>query len=443
MMRARHMISLLFILIIALGVASNNARARTAEEREAEIQERQQQRDTEISSRQTQRLKEINLRLEERYYIDIIRQVDAYSLDIYATLLPLVRRVSGAELRARNLIYNRLQDLGIALEPQPGRPLPDGIADFDVEEKFTNVQTCLDGGFFLGTNPPLFQTRGDCFLYNVPASGVAPDQSGLSTVPGPGFFNFNGDWPSFSSRLAPIGGAPIFSIGGVTLPPEWLPFLLPPFLPDGITYRPPNLPDSDPFTRDDLTSSITPYYSPNSPQILTGYASQCMRGVPARYFPEYYSNATGLTQAEIAMIDLNETIDTACPVDVLIQQVLIDLFTGFLNDLLGTEIGTMNTLPFPEYSALANNLAVYEQAGILNNTPFAGFQVMDYCAPLGCTFPDEIFFEFMIDIERNLFRSYVADMRNSVEILRQAYRALTFDIGQALAYHEYYLRNPQ
>lgn len=390
---------------------------------------RNAQRDTEVLSRQLERAKEIDLRLEERYYTDIVRQVDATSIDIYAAFMPVVSRIAEVESRARNIVYNRLPDAGIALTPTPNRPLPEGISFFDVEEKFMNAQNCLDGRHFSDGTASWPQMAGNCWLYDVPASGVSPNPNGIQRLPAPSIIGGIIGWPNFTSNLSVLAGA--FNVGfgtggggGWTPPISWLTFLPPPFLPDGVQLT--------------ANGNLVEYYSPGSPQIVTGYASQCMRDVPARYFPEYYPPAANMTAAEISQIPLSETIGTPCDLIDLGEQAITNLLTDVFNSIFGTNLTALNTLPFPEYEALAGNLAIIASLPFFQNQ--ISFAAIDHCAPLECVFPDEAPFNFMVNVERNVYKSHVQDMRRDLEVVRQAYRALYFDLTQALAYHEYYLR---
>lgn len=408
---------------------STHAQQQTAAERQAELERRQDARNTEIISRQLERAKEIDLRLEERYYTDIVRQVDAKSIDIYAAFLPVTARIAEVETRARNIVYNRLPSLGIPLAPEPGKPLPPGVTDFDVEEKFLNAQNCLDGKHFTDGSASWPQIAGNCWRYDVPASGVYPDPAGIPRLPAPTIIGGITGWPNFTSNLAVLAGA--FNVGfgqggsgGWTPPIAWLPTLPPPFLPDGVQVT-----DS---------GALVPYYSPGSPQIVTGYASQCMDDVPARYFPEYYPNAAGMTPEEIATIPLDVTVSTPCDLVDILEEELVGLLTGIFNNIFGTNVQNFDTSPFPEYPALASNLQII--AGLSPFTQTIQFQVQDFCAPLECVFPDEVPFNFVSNIEENVFKSHVQDMRNDLETVRQAYRALYYDLTQALAYWEYYER---
>lgn len=420
---------LLFLGVVAASLLPlfSRAQSRTAAEASAIKAERQDARTVEAKARELARMKEINERFREYYYTRVIPQIDAFSIDLYASFLPMTQRLANVEMRMYNLIYNSMISRGIALS-SPAGPLPDGVIPFNVEEKFYNAQNCLDGKHYPNGNnfgSILFaQTPGPCLLYDVPVSGVAATNTanGLPVINSPRFLSVA--WENFADGMSVIPGGFNFGFGaggngGWSPPITLLPFLPPPFLPDGARL----ILDSD------GNVVALPSYGPQSTQIVTGYASQCLTGVPARYFPNYYMMQNpGVTLEQVLALPLNITLNTPCDLLILAEQVVIDFFANLLNNLLGTSLG-FNTLPFPEYEALPGTI------NQLPTPPFPAYPLIDYCEPLGCSFTENSPFRFAVDLQNRGFKKQVNDMRISVEIIRQAYRALNHDILEALDYH--------
>ena len=267
---------LVLTLLVSL-VSPAVAQQRTEAERQQELADRQAARLVEQASRQLARDKEIDTRYMEHYYTNVIPQIDALSLDIYASFLPIMNRIDNVEVRMHNLIYNVMRSRGIALSPPAGATLPDGVVDFDVEDKFYNAQVCLDNFYHPNGNRNATEVVGNCALYAIPPSGVATDTAGLSQIRPPGLNLLGGpSWDSVFTELSVIPGSIWVSGLSVSPPTQLLPALPPPFLPQGVIIR----------TNNDWTEFDTQLvYGPDSVQLMTGYGSQCMRGVPARYFP--------------------------------------------------------------------------------------------------------------------------------------------------------------
>lgn len=421
-MKHRNLIIFGVLAIIAM-IASPVFAQRTAQERQDEIAAREQARLIEKTSRQLGRDKEKDLRFEEHYYTRIVPKIDAMSIDIYATFLPVVSRITEIETRMNNIVYNTLPALDIPTAPPAGTTLPDGVVDFDVIDKFRVAQSCLDGFYYPTADRSnlLNEAPGNCLLYNIPASGVATNTTGLQVIPSPSLLT--NTWNDFTSELSVIPGGFNFGFssgggGGWSPPIALLPILPPPLLPSGAQITLDR--NGDPI--------LTPFYGPQSLQIVTGYASQCLNDVPARYFPHYYlaQNPTK-TLAEALALPLSVTLDTPCDLLKLGQQGLMNLFTGLFNRIFGTSI-SINTMPFPEYQALPGTIDV------LPSPPFPDYPALDYCDPLNCAFVDNGAFNFALEIQTGVFKRHVTNMRDSLERIRQAYRALNHDILEAIEY---------
>ena len=420
----KQLITILALITLVAGVLPLHIQAaepRSAAEREAEQAARQHARSLEAQSRELARLKEIDLRFEEQYYTKIVPHFDAVSIDMYANFLPVMRRIGEVEFRMENLIYNVMRSRGIALQPVAGQPLPDGVAAFDVEDKFYNAQACADG--FYRPSPGATAIAGNCLLYDIPPSGVATTSAGLTTIQPPGLGI--GGWTNFLDDLSVIPGGFNFGFGaggsgGWSPPLSLFPILPPPFLPQGVRFT----------TGATGTLIAVPDYGPQSLQIVTGYASNCMVGVPARYFPEYYvAQNSGATIADALALPLEVTLDTPCDLISLAQQALTNLLTNLLNKIFPNANLTINTLPFPEYGALPGTIA---------NLPpiFPDYPAIDYCPPLDCKFVENGAFDFAVDMQAGAFRQHIFNMRDGLERIRQAYRALNHDILEALEYHQ-------
>ncbi len=423
----------LTLLAVTFLPAFAQAQNRTAADAAAIKTERQNARTVETTARELARMKEINERFREHYYTRVIPQIDAYSIDLYAAFLPVVRRLANVEMRMYNLIYNVMRSRGIALSSPAGN-LPDGVVPFDVQDKFYNAQNCLDGRHYPNGNNFgsgwLNQNSGRCLLYDVPASGVAGTNTdnGLPVIFSPRLLSVA--WENFSDGMASIPGG--FNIGfgrdgngGWSPPITLLPFLPPPFLPDGSARI---IFDSD------GNPVILPNYGPQSTQIVTGYASQCLNNVPARYFPNYYlmqNPNTPLEIEDVLALPLDVTISTPCNLLILLPQQAINILTDLLNDILNLNppISSFNITPFPEYEKLSETI---DQLPPWVAPPYPS---IDYCSPLVCEFVDNSPFRFAVDLQIQGFKKQVNDMRISLEIIRQAYRALNYDILEALEYH--------
>ena len=115
------------------------------------------------------------------------------------------------------------------------------------------------------------------------------------------------------------------------------------------------------------------------------------------------------------------------------QNALIGLIDKLFDAIFGSNSGTLNTLPFPEYEDLPGTVNALPSPPV---GPFPPYPPGDYCTPLQCSFVEQEPFNLAVDIQVGAFRRHVLGMRDSVERVRQAYRAVQHDVLQAIKYHE-------
>lgn len=198
-MKYKYIAAALLVAIGFLPLYQATAQS-SATTRAQQILDRNAERQVEIENRNVDYLLEVNVRMRESYQDRIVPQIDAFSADARATILPITTVLDNISDRLENVMVV-MDDIGIPLNG----PGAFGVVAYDVEEKFENFLNCYDGS---GATP-------SCVVYELPASDVEVDPAGLQPLaPQPASASL-----SFVNRLdiiSPGGTATTAGVGYAT-----------------------------------------------------------------------------------------------------------------------------------------------------------------------------------------------------------------------------------